>query len=44
MLRVIAVAVLMLIALFDYALVVACSRWEDKEEYFWEMQRKEHDE
>lgn len=36
------IGILVLIALFDYALLVACSHMEDREQYQYERWRKEH--
>ena len=35
------IGLIVLIGLFDYALVVACSRWEDREQYYHEKHLKE---
>jgi hypothetical protein len=41
MIKVIAISIIVLIGLFDYALVVACSRWEDRNGYYHEKHLKE---
>jgi len=41
MIKVIAISIIVLIGLFDYALVVACSRWEDREAYYHAKHLKE---
>lgn len=41
MIKVIAISIIVLIGLFDYALVVACSRWEDRAQYYHEKHLKD---
>ena len=41
MIKAIAIAVVILIGLMDYALVVACSRWEDRAQYYHEKHLKD---
>ena len=42
MVKGIIIALIVLIGLFDYALLVACSHLEDKEQYYTEKHLKEH--
>lgn len=37
----IGIGLIVLIGLFDYALVVACSRWENRAQYYHEKHLKE---
>ena len=36
------IGIIVLIGLFDYALIVACSHLEDRDQYEYERWRKEH--
>lgn len=43
MTKVIAISIIVLIGLMDYALLVACSRWEDREAYYHEKHLRGED-
>lgn len=42
MIKWLVIGVLLFVGIIDFALIVVCSMWEDKETYMYEQWRKEH--